>query len=97
MTEQSGPPAVEREVQIINERGLHPRAATLFVDLARRFESRIVVAKDRQMVDGKDIWDLLTLGAEQWTRLKVHARGPDAEKAVAALAALVAAKFHEKR
>ena len=37
---------VRRRVSIVNERGLHARAAAKFVQLAERFDAEIVVAKD---------------------------------------------------
>ena len=69
-------PAHERDVAIINRQGLHARAAKQFVDLARTFQAQITVAKGRQVVDAKDIWDVMTLAAEQGTRLRLRARGP---------------------
>ena len=90
-------PVYEREVTIVNEQGLHARAAKLFVDLARTFPARITVAKDRQVVDAKDIWDVMTLAAEQGTRLLLRAQGDGAENALEALAALVAARFNEEK
>ena len=88
-------PVFGRDVTIINVRGLHARAAKLFVDPARTFQCRITVARDRQIVDAKDIWDLMTLAAERGMRLRLRAEGPEAQAALEALAALVAAKFHE--
>lgn len=95
MTGGAAGPAFERDVAIINVRGLHARAAKLFVDVAKTFQSQITVAKGRQIVDAKDIWDLMTLAAERGTRLRLRAEGPDAERALEALATLIAAKFHE--
>ena len=88
-------PVHEREVTIINAHGLHARAAKMFVDLARTFRANITVAKDRQVVDAKDIWDVMTLAAEKGTRLLLRAQGEDAEEALEALAALAEARFHE--
>ena len=45
--------------------------------------------------NGKSILDLMTLAAERGACLDLEARGPDAEAAVAALAALVLARFYE--
>jgi len=97
MTASSGGPVHQRDVAIINELGLHARAAKLFVDLSRTFQAQITVAKGRQVVDAKDIWDVMTLAAERGTQLRLRAHGPDAEAALEALAALAAAKFHEPK
>ena len=96
MCARSGGPAHERDVAIINAHGLHARAAKQFVDLARRFQAQITVAKGQQVVDAKDIWDVMTLAAEKGTLLRLRAHGPDAEAALTALADLAAAKFHEE-
>ena len=84
-----------RQVEITNAMGLHFRPADKFVGLALRFQSEIRVTVDGQEINGKSILDLMTLAAECGTRLDLEARGPDAEAAVAALAELVLARFHE--
>jgi len=86
---------VEKELTIINELGMHARAATRFVQVANRFRSDIDVEKDGQEVNGKSIMGVLMLVAAQGTRIKVRARGDDAEEAVAALEDLVKNKFGE--
>jgi phosphotransferase system HPr (HPr) family protein len=83
------PPSAERSVVLANPMGLHARPATLFVQAANSFQSRIRVRKDAQVVDGKSIMEILTLAAEQGTPLIVEADGPDAEQAVEALANLL--------
>ena len=86
---------VRRPVVILNALGLHLRPAGLFVGLAKRFSAEIRVHRDGLCVDGKSLLDLAMLAAGCGTRLELEARGPDAEAALAALAALVAAGFHE--
>lgn len=96
MSGNAGGSLQDRVVTIINEHGLHQRAAKEFVKVARAFQSQITVAKGRQIVDAKDIWDVMTLAAERGTVLTLRARGPDAPAALDALAALVAARFYEE-
>ena len=88
-------PVVRRQVEITNAMGLHFRPADKFVELARRFQSEIRVSVDGQAMNGKSILDLVGLAAECGTQLDLEAEGPDAEAALAALAELVAAQFHE--
>ena len=64
---------------------VHLRIAARFVQLASRFESKIILAKGRHRVDGKSILGVLTLGAVRGTQLRVIATGRDAEPALAAL------------
>ena len=89
------PSAVRRHVEILNELGLHMRPADQFVKLALRFQSEIRVFHNGNEFNGKSILDLTSVAAERGTRLELEARGPDAAEAIAALAELVAARFHE--
>jgi len=82
-------------VRIVNELGMHARAATRFVQLAGQFASDVFVEKDGQEVNGKSIMGVLMLVASQGTLIHVRAEGADAQRCVEALAALVADGFGE--
>lgn len=84
-----------RQVEIRNALGLHMRPADKFVRLANGFHADVKVYCRGGEFNGKSILDLTGLGAECGTVLEVEARGPDAERAVEALEALVLARFHE--
>jgi phosphocarrier protein HPr len=83
------------EVQIKNRLGLHARAAARFVHLATRFRSRIHVARDDRVMDGKSIMGILLLAAARGTTMTITIDGPDEEEALAALCDLVASGFGE--
>jgi phosphocarrier protein len=85
----------ERTVTLINELGLHARAAAKFVDAACRFRSSIEIVRGHETVDGKSILGLLALAAPRGSVLRLTAHGPDEEQALAALAALVDDRFGE--
>ena len=87
--------AVERDCVISNQLGLHLRAAAAFVKVAERFKSDITLERDGTRANGKSIIALVTLAAPLGTNVRVSADGPDAEEAIAALAALIANKFGE--
>ena len=87
---------LERQFTIINELGMHARAATRFVQVANRYHADVDVEKDGQTVNGKSIMGVLMLVAAQGTIIKVRARGDDAEEAMAALAELITNKFGEE-
>ena len=70
-----------RQVVIVHPQGMHARPAALFVQLAKRFQSQITVAKGRRRVDGKSIMGLLTLALEAGSEVKLTADGPDAQEA----------------
>lgn len=71
------------------ELGLHARPAGEFAALARRFDAEIFVSKGGEWVDGREVLELLSLAAAQGARLHLRARGREAERAVAALGALL--------
>lgn len=86
---------VEQQFTIINELGMHARAATRFVQVANRYRADVDVEKDGQVVNGKSIMGVLMLVAAQGTVITVRTRGDDATAAMAALAELVNGKFGE--
>jgi len=73
---------IEKKLTIKNEQGLHARPAALFVQIANKYESDIIVRKGRQEVNGKSIMGLLTLAAERGAKLNIKANGPDAKEAI---------------
>ncbi len=84
-----------RTVTIANRRGLHARASAKFVTLAAAQNVEISVVKDGPPVTGTSIMGLMMLGAANGDCITISAEGDGAEAAVAALAALVEAKFGE--
>jgi len=89
-------PLLEREVEIVNARGLHARAAAKVVKLAERFDAEITFSHDGQTVSATSIMDLLLLAAAPGSRVLIQASGPEAEEALEALARLVAGRFGEE-
>ncbi|MBI1774324.1 MAG: HPr family phosphocarrier protein [Proteobacteria bacterium] len=85
----------ERSVTIVNQRGLHARAAARFVKLAEGFVAEITVSKNGSTVSGRSIMGLMMLAAGPGCCIDIRAEGADAEVAVAALARLVESKFDE--
>jgi phosphocarrier protein HPr len=83
-------------VTVVNQLGLHARAAARFVHLATRFDSQVRVGRDSKVMDGKSIMGILLLAAGRGTLLTITAEGPDEQAAVEALAQLVAAGFGEE-
>ncbi len=84
-----------RPLRIVNQRGLHARAAAKFVALAERFGASVDVLKDGQSVSARSIMGLMLLGAGPGSEIELRAEGWDAREALEALAALVEAGFGE--
>jgi phosphocarrier protein len=86
---------VERVVTINNRNGLHARPAAEIVKCAAKFKSDITLIRDDLEVNGKSIMGVMMLAAEFGSTLLLRAAGPDADEAIAALAALIEDKFGE--
>jgi len=84
-----------RQVTVVNQLGMHARAAAKFVHVAARFQSHIRVARDAREMDGKSIMGLLLLAAARGTTIRITAEGGDEVEAVSALVALVQTGFGE--
>jgi phosphocarrier protein HPr len=86
---------MERTIQIVNKLGLHARAAAKLVTLAQKFKSEVYVKKDGREVSGKSIMGVMMLAAAKGSRVTFRVEGPDAEKALDAIEALINRKFDE--
>ena len=88
-------PAAQRDVTILNKRGLHARASAKFVNMAEGFDAHISVSRGDETVNATSIMGLMMLGASLDTTITIAAQGTDSSPAIAALAALIADKFGE--
>ena len=87
--------AINSTATIVNERGLHARAAAKFVKLVETFDAAITVERGGMSVGGLSIMGLMMFGAGPGTELQLTATGPQAEAAMAALLDLIARGFDE--
>jgi phosphocarrier protein len=85
-----------RSVTVVNQLGLHARAAARFVHLATRYQAHVRVGRDGKVMDGKSIMGILLLAAARGTMITITAEGPDERDAVSALAHLVETGFGEE-
>ena len=86
----------EAKFRIINQRGLHARAATKLVQLSGKFPCDIRVGgPDGQMANAKSVMGVLLLCGSAGTMIQVSATGPQAKAAVDAIGKLIADKFGE--
>ena len=84
-----------RDVSVLNRYGIHARPAALLVKAATRFPCEILIEKNGVKVNAKSIMGLLTLEGNHGAKLRIHAAGPGAADALAALADLFEKKFFE--
>jgi phosphocarrier protein HPr len=84
-----------QEVTVVNQLGMHARAAAKFVHVAARYQSRVRVARDAREMDGKSIMGILLLAAARGSTITISAEGDDERDAVLALVGLVRSGFGE--
>jgi phosphocarrier protein HPr len=82
---------------VVNQLGLHARAATKLVQLASKFPCDVEITRDDQSANGKSVMGVLLLCGSKGTVLDVLARGERADECVKAIGALIADKFGEPR
>jgi phosphotransferase system HPr (HPr) family protein len=88
-------PKATRTVDVTNPAGIHARAATLIAELVRRSDSRVLVIKDCERVDGTDVLQILSLGTRHGEQVSFEAVGHDADVVLDALVQLFADNFGE--
>ena len=84
-----------RQVTILNELGLHARAATRLVECANQFNCEVWLNNEDRRADGKSILSLLTLAAGPGMQVRIETRGLDAAQALDALCELIGSGFGE--
>lgn len=83
---------VEKKIIIENKEGLHARPAAVFVQIANKYASEIIVSKGSQTINGKSIMGILMLAAEKGSKIVIRAEGDDAEDALLELEGLLSGK-----
>lgn len=86
----------ETRVVITNKVGLHARPASLLVQTAATFHSRVQVMCGDKTANAKSIMGVLKLGAVLGDTLVLRAEGDDAEHAMNTLTDLISRKFGEE-
>jgi phosphocarrier protein len=86
---------ISQNVTVVNQLGMHARAAAKFVHLATRYQARVRVEREAREMDGKSIMGILLLAAARGSTITISADGVDENEAVQALVALVQSGFGE--
>jgi phosphocarrier protein len=87
--------ALRRTLAIVNQRGLHARAAAKFVKCAEAFDAQVTVTRGDTTVSGVSIMGLMMLAAAPGCEIDVAASGPQRDAVLEALTRLVGAGFDE--
>ena len=88
--------SINIRLKILNEKGLHARAAAKFVELVDTFNVSLVVKKDNLEASGDSIMGLLMLAASRGTEIELVASGPEAAETLSALSDLIKNLFGEE-
>ena len=86
----------EASLTILNKTGIHARPASVFVQTASKFQSKVQIEANGKKADAKSILMLMSMGLAQGTELKLIADGPDEGEAIKALSDLINSKFGEE-
>ena len=73
---------IEEQIIVKRTHGLHARPATIFVQLANKFNSSVKIEKGGETVDGKSIMAILSLGVNTDTEVSLIVEGDDAVEAI---------------
>ncbi len=85
----------KRRVGIVNQLGLHARAAAKLVKLASTFDSEVSIGNDQRLVNAKSIMGVMMLAAANGTEVILVATGIDQDAALDALENLINDRFGE--
>jgi len=87
--------AIKKELEIINQRGLHARAASKLVNVVKKYKSVVTVSKNDQKVTGSSILGLMMLAAGLGDKIIFEVMGEDEQESFEAIKILVNNKFDE--
>jgi len=80
---------IQVALTVLNEEGLHARPAALLVQALQGLDCQVYLSKDDEEVDAKSILGVMMLAAERGTKLHARASGPDAQKAIDSISAIL--------
>ena len=86
---------VEKTVVIKSKQGLHARPAALFVQIANKFDSDVIVAKGKTKVNGKSIMGIMMLEAGRGAKITIITKGEDAQQAITELENLLSSDIED--
>lgn len=80
---------------IVNDLGLHARAATKLVQLASKYPCEVQLSHQGQTANAKSVMGVLLLCGSKGTVVEVAAAGERADECVKAIGELIAGRFGE--
>ena len=86
---------IKSSITISNKLGLHARASAKLTKLAGAYGSDIHLSRNTRRVNAKSIMGVMMLAAGVGAEIEIETDGADEQPAMAALRALIEAKFGE--
>jgi phosphocarrier protein NPr len=85
-----------KTVTIVNQLGLHARAATKLAQLCQKFDAKIELQQEGRTADASSVLALLMLASSKGKNVDVVTHGNQAETALAAVVELIESGFDEE-
>jgi len=85
----------QREIEIVNNLGLHARASAKLTQLAAKFPCEVSLSRNGRKVNAKSIMGVMMLAANKGSKVILETDGADEAAAIEALAALISDRFGE--
>ncbi len=86
---------MDGELEIVNDLGLHARAASKFVALANKYDCEVWLSSAGREVNAKSILGVLMLAVPKGNKITLRCHGDQEAEAYEALAALIGDGFGE--
>lgn len=85
----------QRDVEIVNELGLHARASAKLTQLAAKYQCDVAMSRNNRKVNAKSIMGVMMLAAGKGATVMLETNGPDEAEAMEAIVALINDRFGE--
>jgi D-lactate dehydrogenase len=82
---------------VTNPLGVHARPCAILAQTCLNYKSVVVVSCRGKQADGRNVLELLSLGAKYQDLLEVAAEGPDEQECIHAVSTVLQQTFEEKR
>ncbi len=86
-----------KKIKIMNDLGLHARAAARIVELDKQYKSQLFLKRGDREADGSSILSILTLSCPKGTEIEARIVGEDSEAFMENLNQLLEQRFGESR
>jgi phosphocarrier protein HPr len=86
---------IKRNARISNKLGLHARASAKLTKLAASFECDVHMSRNGRRINAKSIMGVMMLAAGLGTDVEIETDGPDEQRALDAIVALIDDRFGE--